>query len=121
MFDERKDNNGNIYLIYVLNNISFQDIIHFIQLKNLEFNYEGKYIFLSYIENKNQDDQDNNKINYRLFENRLEIDKKINYDKINENTKYFYPIIIFSRNIDNIVKNNNELIPEKETYGVIGE
>jgi hypothetical protein len=115
MFDEKKDNNGNIFLIYVLNNINLEDINNFIQLKNFELNYDYKNIYISYIDIPNEN------VDYKLFENRLNIEKIVNYDNIDNNINYNYPIIIFSKNIDTIVKNSNDLIPDKETYGVIGE
>jgi hypothetical protein len=143
MFDEKKDNNNNIYLIYVLTNINIiskkeednyenreynqklkknidnsiesEDIKNFIQIKNFECNYENKDIYLSYIEDPVE------YTDYRLFENRLGIQKIIEYNNIKDNTKYSCPIIIFSKNKDTIINNNNNLIPDKETYGVIGE
>jgi hypothetical protein len=115
MFDEREDINGNLFLIYVLNNIDLQDINNFIQVKNLELNYDNKDIYISYVNSSNKN------VDYRLFENRLNIEKIVNYNNIINDIKYLYPIIIFSKNIDTIVKNSQELISEKETYGIIGE
>lgn len=130
MFDEKKDENGNIYLIYILTNINISekeeykkdinnfvesyDIEKIIQLKKFELNYENENIYLSYIEKPRI-------IDYRIFENRLNIEKIINYKDINNNIRYNYPIIIFSKNINTIVKNSKDLISDKETYGIIGE
>lgn len=130
MFDEIKDKNGNVYLIYILTNINISendedkkyinnflesyDIKEFIQIKNFELNYEHENIYLSYIEKPEN-------IDYRIFENRLNIENIINYNDINNNIRYNYPIIIFSKNINTIVNNSKDLIPDKETYGVIGE
>lgn len=120
MFDERKDINGNIFLIYVLDNINLDDINIFIRLKNTELDYDKNDIYISYIDNSvyNNLNQD---VDYRFFENRLNIEKVINYNNISNNIKYSCPIIIFSKNKDTIVKDSKDLIPEKETYGIIGE
>jgi hypothetical protein len=118
MFDEKIDKNGNIYLIYILSNINISvesyNLKEFIQLKNFELNYEHKNIYLSYIKTPE-------KLDYRLFENRINVENIINYNEINNDIKYNYPIIIFSKNINTIIKNSKDLIPDKETYGIIGE
>lgn len=120
MFDEREDKKENLYLIYILNDIDSDDIINFIQLKKMTSYYKDNEIYISYI-NKTVIEGLSQDLDYRLFENRLDIEKIISYNNISNNAIYSYPIIIFSKNKDTIVKNSKELKPENETYGVIGE
>lgn len=117
MFDYKEDNNKNIYLIGQEELISGQDIIFEIEIiklsqNNKYDNIEIKYLIL-------EDINTYGTIDYRRLENKKH-QNTILYKDIDLEKEYIYPVVYIINDKDNIVNNNNLLIPDKETYGIIG-
>lgn len=126
MFDYKEDEHKNIYLIGQEELISGQDIIFEIEITKLKQNQEVDAVFknIKYdnikIEYLNLEDIDTKgDIDYRRLENK-KYTNVILYKDIDIEKKYIYPVVYIINNKDNIVKNNDLLIPDKETYGIIG-
>jgi hypothetical protein len=126
MFDYKEDDHKNIYLIGQEELISGQDIIFEIEITKLKQNQEvdfdsenNKYDNIE-IEYLNLEDIDTKgDIDYRRLENK-KYKNIILYKDIDIEKKYVYPVVYIINDKDNIVKNNHLLIPDKETYGIIG-
>lgn len=122
MYDQKEDEYGNIYFIYVKDLIEGEDIINIIEIMKFDEkikNINDDDIFITHMkENNNILD-----IDYRKLENRENklFFETILYKNINIKKIYKYTIIYFPKNKNKIVNNSSLLIPDKETYGEIGE
>jgi hypothetical protein len=124
MLDYKEDDHKNIYLIGQEELVSGQDIIFEIEIVKLNQNQEVDAVFkntkydnieieyLEYVDIKSD-------IDYRKLENKKNTNI-ISYKDIDINKKYIYPVVFIINNKDKIVKYNDLLIPDKETYGIIG-
>lgn len=125
MFDYKEDYHKNIYLIGQEELISGQNIIFEVEITKLRHNEidvnseNNKYDKIE-VEYLNLEDIDNDgNTDYRRLENKKN-KNIILYKDIDLEKEYVYPVIYIINNKDNIVNNNNLLIPDKETYGIIG-
>ena len=125
MFDYKEDYHKNIYLIGQEELISGQNIIFEVEITKLRHNEidvnseNNKYDKIE-VEYLNLEDIDNDgNTDYRRLENKKN-KNIILYKDIELEKEYVYPVIYIINDKDNIVNNNNLLIPDKETYGIIG-
>lgn len=126
MFDYKEDKDKNIYLIGQEELISGQDMILEIELLKLNQKQEIDVIYKNNkydnieIECLNSEYVDIKKdIDYRILENKKNTNI-IEYKDIDINKKYIFPVVYIINNKEKIIKYNNLLIPDKETYGMIG-
>lgn len=125
MFDYKEDHHKNIYLIGQEKLISGQNIIFEVEITKLRknkvdaYSENNKYDNIE-IEYLNLEDIDNDgNIDYRRLENKKN-KNVILYKDIDLEKEYVYPVVYIINDKYNIVNNNNLLIPDKETYGIIG-
>lgn len=117
--DQKIDKYGNIYMIFDIDKYIYgYDIIRNIGLGKfiaLVENKEIKDLYMTYVENDNNED-----IDYSLLENRKNSENIIKlYDKdIIENKKYKFPIIYVIFNNKHIAVNNNDFVlpPEEKAF-----
>lgn len=125
MFDYKEDHHKNIYLIGQEKLISGQNIIFEVEITKLRKNKVDAYsennkydnIEIEYLNLKDIDNDGN--IDYRRLENKKN-KNVILYKDIELEKEYVYPVVYIINDKYNIVSNNNLLIPDKETYGIIG-